>query len=82
MPKKSTTSKRANTFKRSNKRPQWQLPLLAVLVAATVGFGIFIVFFSKAGTTSPQVYLSTSNTSSVATVPNSSGCIIRPHKIS
>ncbi|MSR89488.1 hypothetical protein EXS53_00915, partial [Patescibacteria group bacterium] len=49
MPKKSTTSKRSNTSRSSKKRPQWQLPLLAVLVAATVGFGIFIVFFSKAG---------------------------------
>lgn len=62
MPKKSTTSKRANTFKRSNKRPQWQLPLLAVLVAAAVGFGIFVVFFSKAGTAvGPHMYMAASN---------------------
>jgi|GEM_PF-6384632 len=68
MPKKSTTSKRANTFKRSNKRPQWQLPLLAVLVAAAVGFGIFVVFFSKAGTAvGPHMYMAASNNTTDAT---------------
>lgn len=68
MPKKSTTFKRTNTFKRSKQRPQWQLPLLAVLVAAAVGFGIFVVFFSKAATTvAPHMYMAASNTTTDAT---------------
>ena len=69
MPKKSTTSNRANTFKRSNKRPQWQLPLLAVLVATAVGFGIFVVFFSKAATTvAPHMYMANNNSTSTPSV--------------
>ena len=67
MPKKSTTSKRTNSFKGSKKRPQWQLPLLAVLVAAAVGFGIFVVFFSKAGTVGPHMYMAASNNTTDAT---------------
>ncbi len=68
MPKKSTTSKRTNSFKGSKKRPQWQLPLLAVLVAAAVGFGIFVVFFSKAGTAvGPHMYMAASNNTTDAT---------------
>ena len=68
MPKKSTTSKRAKTFKRSKKSPKWQLPLLAVLVAAAVGFGIFVVFFSKAGTAvGPHMYMAASNNTTDAT---------------
>ena len=68
MPKKSSTSKRTNSFKGSKKRPQWQLPLLAVLVAAAVSFGIFVVFFSKAGTAvGPHMYMAASNNTTDAT---------------
>jgi hypothetical protein len=66
-------AKKSSTYKRTKKAPKWQLPLLLILVLVAVGFGVFIVFFSKAGSTSPQIYLTTDNNSRNATIPNSGG---------
>ena len=66
-------AKKSSTYKRTKKAPKWQLPLLLVLVLVAVGFGVFIVFFSKANTNSPQVYLTTNNNSAANATTNIGG---------
>lgn len=66
-------AKKSSTYKRTKKAPKWQLPLLLILVLVAVGFGVFIVFFSRANTNSPQVYLTTSNTSAANATTNIGG---------
>lgn len=66
-------AKKSSTYKRTKKAPKWQLPLLLVLVLVAVGFGVFIVFFSRANTNSPQVYLTTNNNSAANAATNIGG---------
>lgn len=66
-------AKKSSTYKRTKKAPKWQLPLLLILVLVAVGFGVFIVFFSRANTNSPQVYLTTNNASNASAATNIGG---------